>query len=181
MRFKKTGGIFLIIVIVTLFCMIGNAEAQCTGGYRGYGPVGPGVVITGTNGDWSGNMVPYNLWAGTMGTNCDGVKGSNVYANVAVSNLYDFIGFTVDSWSSSENICPSGTCEHALTVAGTYMERPGYYRYHYCYSFQPGALSAYDYDCDGRFDNEDPNPGTPDPKINAEKGFPGCNASTGTK
>jgi hypothetical protein len=39
-----------------------------------------------------------------------------------------------------------------------------------------------DYDCDGTFDSDDPNPGTPDPKIDAEKGRPpGCNASTGTK
>jgi hypothetical protein len=176
MRLKEifcAGRILLILTLINLFLITGIAQSQCVpgsksstyGGHEGY------WLSSGTG------KVPFELWPPSLQQH----HPNQTYANAwlwpdwLACTWADYTGEYV--WWPCEVVyqCAPDPC---LSMGTEYTWTCKLY----CYSdFDQDPGATRDYDCDGRFDNDDPNPGTTDPKINAEKGFPGCNASTGSK
>jgi len=190
MQFKKiiyTGGIWIIPVIVCLFLVNSIAQGQCVPGTKGpteNGQEGQYMSMV-TNSNVS--KVPRSLWP-------EPVQGST--KNYAVVYFYPTCACIIDCYQSPMSVTDiSGSVWHnALPDDIDQASQIAYFSY--CYPFACGGgynyLCSYylylvdndsdtsrDYDCDGIFDSQDPNPGTPDEDANANKGTPSCNGSRG--
>jgi YD repeat-containing protein len=156
MRFKRiicTGGISIIFVIVCLFLVVGDVEAQCTPGQKAGGY---------SNGPWVGDWVPKQI----IPEGSD-IPGNKEYAKSALNTLPYTCGYSFNiGWNkyAASSVCPLDMNNAIYTFAVEHPSCGGDYIgliRGVCYGWMDGVYSEHNYDCDSLPDSVDQHPGDP--------------------
>jgi len=166
-------GTLIIFAFISLFLVNGIVQGQCTPEYQ-YPDLGFWMSV-------DGKKVPYSLWPPQVQAQSGNYNYASVIPYIATDWCWD-----VGSTCATSDI--SGWDEYGTRYyfgchqIGPFNITHPMYGYSWMCNHLHWTLFEYesganrDYDCDGTFDPQDPNPGTPDASPTAENGIPGCNA-----
>ncbi len=177
MRLKSIScmwGVSIVLMVVCLFLVVGDIWAQCISGQRdSFNPVPSDIELP-----YVGLHVPSSILA-------EGFSGLPGYYTSSNGPSYS-CGYSIPGAAPcSGYVCPSVIWSQSTSGYGDWN-----YSICWCdqyaitncvvYNYMPttGDPNVLDYDCDGRFDSHDPNPGMSDASEPANNGNPGC-ISTG--